>query len=129
MRIRKANTVREHLKRKHYPVQCDRCYTIFPGTDRAVCVRDLQAHRQQLKICERRNDNLKEGISEAQWAQLDKKKSAKQSKTSSRVEKYWEIWDILFPNIPRPKTPCKLFSRGHINTVGLMDPRVRRQRK
>jgi hypothetical protein len=98
---------REHLKRKHYPVQCDRCYVIFPGADRAACVTALEAHRQQTKMCERREANLKEGISDAQWAQLDKKRSAKQTKSLSRVEKYWEIWEIIFPNISKPKTPCK----------------------
>ncbi|KUJ09930.1 uncharacterized protein LY89DRAFT_740342 [Mollisia scopiformis] len=97
--------LKEHLKRKHYPVQCDRCYMIFPGADRAVCVTNLEAHRQQINMCERREATLKEGISDAQWAQLDKKRSVKQVKSLSRVEKYWEIWEIIFPNTPKPKTP------------------------
>ncbi|KAE8440304.1 hypothetical protein EG329_009537 [Mollisiaceae sp. DMI_Dod_QoI] len=96
---------REHLKRKYYPVQCDRCYDIFPGSDRARCVTALEAHRQQPNPCKRAQSDLKEGISDAKWAQLEKKKTAKQSKESSRIEKYWEIWDILFPGVPRPSNP------------------------
>jgi hypothetical protein len=99
---------REHLKRKHYPVQCDRCYQIFPGSDRASCVLALENHRQLPIPCERRQTTLKEGISDAQWANLDKKKNTKKTQASSRIEKYWEIWDAIFPGVTRPETPCKL---------------------
>jgi hypothetical protein len=51
---------------------------------------------------------LKEGISDAQWANLDKKKNSKKTQASSRIDKYWEIWDTIFPGVPRPETPCKL---------------------
>jgi hypothetical protein len=103
-----ANLFREHLKRKHYPVQCDRCYQIFPGPDRAPCVLALVNHRQLPTPCERRQTTLKEGISDAQWANLDKKKNTKKTQASSRIEKYWEIWDTIFPGVPKPETPCKL---------------------
>ena len=102
-----ADFAREHLKRKHYPVQCDRCYEIFPGSDRAKSVMVLEAHRQLATPCERKEAILKEGISDSQWAKLEKKQNSKQSRGVSRVEKWWEMWDILFPGVPRPKTPCK----------------------
>ncbi|KAH7418943.1 hypothetical protein BKA64DRAFT_698990 [Cadophora sp. MPI-SDFR-AT-0126] len=99
--------LKEHIKRKHYPVQCDRCYELFTfsGSDRAAGVRALQTHRQLPQPCERRDSRRKEGISEAQCADLDKKKNAKKSQSTSSVEKYWEIWEILFPGISRPATP------------------------
>ncbi|KAL2063133.1 hypothetical protein VTL71DRAFT_6205 [Oculimacula yallundae] len=100
--------LKEHIKRIHYPVQCDRCYDIFPfsGTNRAAGVRLLEGHRQLSDSCARRESYLKEGISDAQCADLDKKKSTKKSlPTSSSVEKYWEIWDILFPTTKRSATP------------------------
>jgi hypothetical protein len=100
-----TNVLREHLKRKHYPVQCERCYRIFEGgSDRAVRVRELQNHRQLPHPCERGDASLKEGISEAQWASLDRKKK---NQGSSTIEKWNEIWAILFPEKPCPKTPCK----------------------
>ncbi|KAG4425118.1 hypothetical protein IFR04_001685 [Cadophora malorum] len=99
--------LKEHIKRKHYPVQCDRCYEIFPfpGSDRATGVRALECHRQLPQPCERRDSSGKEGISEAQCADLDKKKNPKKNQLTSSVEKYWEIWAILFPGIVRPASP------------------------
>jgi hypothetical protein len=105
--IKSSDHFREHLKRKHHPVQCDRCYHIFPGSDRAAGVLALESHRQHEIPCERGDAALKEGISDAQWANLDKKKNVRKSKTSTRVEKYWEIWDVLFPDLRRPESPCK----------------------
>lgn len=95
------------MKRKHYPVQCDRCYHIFYGPDRAASALELEAHRQLPDSCDLKDASLKEGISDAQWAKLDKKKTAMKSQASSKIEKYWEIWDILFPAIQHPTTPCK----------------------
>jgi hypothetical protein len=47
---------------------------------------------------------LKEGISDAQWASLDRKKK---NQGASNTEKWNEIWAILFPRIPIPATPCR----------------------
>ncbi|KAH7343059.1 hypothetical protein BKA65DRAFT_552670 [Rhexocercosporidium sp. MPI-PUGE-AT-0058] len=97
--------LKEHLKRTHYPVQCNRCWQIFPGSDRALSVLALESHRQLPDFCTLREPKLKEGISDAQWAKLDKKKSVRKDQATHRVEKYWEIWDILFPGVPRPSNP------------------------
>jgi hypothetical protein len=102
--------LREHLKRKHYPVQCERCHHIFPGSNRAASLLSLAEHLQLPTPCELKPAILKEGISDAQWANLEKKKSVQKRKATSRVEKYWEIWDTLFPEEPRPTTPCTHFS-------------------
>lgn len=61
-----TNPSREHLKRNHSPVQCDRCYEIFEGPDRVSCMNKLTKHRQLGVPCERRNPAAKEGISESQ---------------------------------------------------------------
>jgi hypothetical protein len=103
----KLTCVREHLKRKHYPVQCDRCGEIFSGSDRARCVAALQSHLQLPIPCGLQIPSQKEGISDAQWASLDKKKSNKKSQETSRIDKWMEIWVILFAEIPQPDTPCK----------------------
>ena len=105
MEDERNNVFREHLKRKHYPVQCERCYHIFEGgSDRAVRARELENHRQLPHPCERGDASLKEGISDAQWASLDRKKK---NQGSSNIEKWNEIWAILFPEKSCPKTPCK----------------------
>lgn len=100
---------REHLRRKHYPVQCERCYKIFPGVDRAACVLELQSHRQLPTPCPRGVESLKEGISDAQWASLERRNS-RRPQSISRVEKYWQIWDTIFPGMEKPDTPCKKYS-------------------
>ncbi|KAK1754759.1 hypothetical protein QBC47DRAFT_384864 [Echria macrotheca] len=96
--------LKEHLKRVHSPVQCERCHEIFPGTDRAACLARLAEHRKMASSCELGDPTKKEGIDEAQWAALDKQNRKKNQETH-RVEKWFEIWDVLFPDVPRPKSP------------------------
>jgi hypothetical protein len=98
---------REHLKRKHYPVQCGRCFQTFTGPDRAVLLVALQNHSRHDTPCTLRDPSLKEGISDDQWTLLDKKKSVRKDQEFSSVEKWYEIWAILFPELSKPETPCK----------------------
>lgn len=100
---------REHLKRKHTPVQCERCYHVFSGPDKARCINELTEHLRLEVPCQKGESVLKEGISEAQWAALDKQ-NRKKNQEKHKVEKWFEIWRVLFPEVPEPETPCK--SRG-----------------
>jgi hypothetical protein len=76
-------------------------------------VAELEIHRQLPTPCLRNPSSLKEGISEAQWASLDEKRHSKKNKGSpserpkTNVEKWNDIWVILFPDIPVPNSPCK----------------------
>jgi hypothetical protein len=88
----------------HSPVQCERCHEIFPGTDRAACLSRLADHRKMDVSCKLGDPSKKEGIDEAQWAALDKQNRKKNQETH-RVEKWFEIWDVLFPGKERPKSP------------------------
>ncbi|KAM7208151.1 POZ-, AT hook-, and zinc finger-containing protein 1 [Naviculisporaceae sp. PSN 640] len=105
---RSIQRLKEHLKRVHSPVQCDRCYEIFPGSlkERAACLAKLAEHRQMAVPCERGLASDKEGIDDRQWAILDKQ-SRKKNQEAHRVEKWYEIWDVLFPEpgIQRPENP------------------------
>jgi len=101
-----CNECREHLKRVHSPVQCERCHEIFAGTDRAACLSKLAEHRKQAESCELGDPSRKEGIDEAQWATLDKQ-NRKKNQEAHRVEKWFEIWEVLFPDVQRPNSPCK----------------------
>jgi hypothetical protein len=68
--------------------------------------------------CELRDLIVKEGISTTQWATL-RKQADKKGKGNSRpigkstVEKWNEIWVVLFPDVPVPSNPCKLASLIH----------------
>ncbi|KAK1760077.1 hypothetical protein QBC47DRAFT_349 [Echria macrotheca] len=101
--FKSIQTLKEHLKRVHTPVQCERCYKVFPGPDRALCLSRLSDHRKLAVSCELGDPSLKCGIDEAQWALLDRIND----KGTHRVEKWYEIWDLLFPGTKKPRSPCK----------------------
>lgn len=94
---------REHLKRVHTPAQCDRCYYIAGSS------AELVDHRRLPEPCQKKSESLKEGISNAQWDEIDKKTHKKKGKGAfSDVEKWNEIWRVLFSDsVPMPH-PCKI---------------------
>lgn len=75
--------------------------------DRSACVLALEAHRQLDVPCERKFSSLKEGISDAQWVSLEKKRGKIKNAESSRIEKWFDIWNVLFPGVARPAAPCR----------------------
>ncbi|KAK0736541.1 hypothetical protein B0T21DRAFT_289014 [Apiosordaria backusii] len=99
--------LKEHLKRTHSPVQCERCKETFnpgKGGDRAESLNKLAEHRKSEVPCPLRDASLKEGVDEVQWAMLDKQ-NRKKNQEVHRVEKWFEIWDVLFPEVARPESP------------------------
>ncbi|KAK4224381.1 hypothetical protein QBC38DRAFT_485587 [Podospora fimiseda] len=99
--------LKEHLRRTHSPVQCERCKETFnpgKGGDRAESLNKLAEHRKSENPCPLRDASLKEGVDEVQWAMLDKQNRRKNAE-AHRVEKWFEIWDVLFPGVPRPESP------------------------
>ena len=80
---------------------------MFDGSGRASSISQLKAHRQSDVPCERADLSQREGVSDAQWAALEKQKPEGNQEVQRR-ERWFEIWDILFPGITRPLTPCKL---------------------
>ncbi|KAK4235546.1 POZ-AT hook-and zinc finger-containing protein 1 [Achaetomium macrosporum] len=97
--------LKEHLKRVHSPVQCERCKMTFNvGKDRAQALTELAEHRKREEPCELRDASLKEGVDEAQWAKLEKQ-NRRRNQEVHRVEKWFEMWDILFPGSARPDNP------------------------
>lgn len=71
----------------------------------------LVAHqRQSLDTCklECRSSNLKEGIDAGEWERIEQILRKKRGgKGKSDYEKWFEIWQVLFPKTARPDTPCK----------------------
>ncbi|KAL8420494.1 hypothetical protein RB594_003328 [Gaeumannomyces avenae] len=95
--------LKEHLKRKHTVVQCERCYKIFRGNNREAS-QQLTQHSRSSESCQIGDAALREGINNVQWALLDKQNRKKPQETH-KLEKWFEIWEILFPNNDKPKTP------------------------
>ena len=110
-----ADDIREHLRRKHYHVQCNRCCLIFKviGDDRAAAIAELKKHQRRDEICEKNPESEIEGLSDDHWLKLDQTRQSKKGKSSSaelpksEVGKWMDIWKILFPEIKPPATPCK----------------------
>ncbi|KAJ2899238.1 uncharacterized protein MKZ38_003338 [Zalerion maritima] len=102
--------LKEHLRRNHSPVQCSRCFRTFNESEKAQAMMRLQQHQREDQQCQVGDQSLREGISEVQWAELDKKKAKKQD--GERVGKWFEIWDILFYDTSRPSTPFYYWASG-----------------
>jgi hypothetical protein len=104
---------REHMKRVHIHVQCQRCGAIFDGSDHATRAKKLEEHQRLEVPCQLRPEIVKEGISDTQWADLSKQSNKKSKRAScplpkNTVEKWNEIWTVLFPDVKGPSNPCKL---------------------
>ncbi|KAI1100812.1 hypothetical protein F4804DRAFT_317804 [Jackrogersella minutella] len=98
--------LKEHIKRKHLLIQCERCYKNFSGKGKSVedSLVELRRHRQQPESCPLGNIQANTGISMEQWTLLDKSGGKKRQKTSD-VEKWFSIWKTIYPGIPHPLHP------------------------
>lgn len=89
--------VKQHLARKHTPTfYCERCFTQFTEE------RSHQAHmREETERCRWDASARLDGISHQQHRELSRK-----SKTDlTESEKWFAIWDIVFPGHPKPSSP------------------------
>lgn len=83
------------------------------GNSRSSAVAELAKHHQLDEICLKGSPSMKEGISDAQWVNLIEEKQCRKGKAAaaqtpkSDVDKWKDIWGILFPQLPVPLTPCK----------------------
>ncbi|KAI2782535.1 hypothetical protein F4815DRAFT_425668 [Daldinia loculata] len=98
--------LKEHIKRKHLLIQCERCYKNFSGKGKAIeeSVAELKTHRQQPEPCAVGNSESNSGINMEQWTLLDRS-GGKKRKKISEVEKWFNIWETIYPGIPRPTHP------------------------
>ena len=97
--------LKEHLYRRHYHrrITCERCSTTFPQE------KELFAHRRQTVPCQiaeiKVHDPIVDGMKESTMNML---KSRKRSSTADDEEKWFEIWDAVFPDREKPESPCQL---------------------
>lgn len=95
--------LKEHIYRCHYQTSCERCLETFKQE------KDLVAHRRQSTSCPRKDnscrDPVAQGIGQDKMSML---KSRKRSSCQTPEDKWGEIWNILFPGVKPPETPCKL---------------------
>jgi len=79
---------------------------MFSVGDVAKCMDQLKEHQRAAEPCKVGDGSLVEGISEAQWAQLEKQ-NRKKNQEIHKVDKWFEIWRVIFPHTEPPATPCK----------------------
>ncbi|KAI1395018.1 hypothetical protein F4819DRAFT_221251 [Hypoxylon fuscum] len=96
--FRNISRVKEHIRRCHISsnLKCQRCHQTFVHT------ADLEDHVRQ-QICQFMPSNpIIEGISQATMCEI---KSRKRTCGPSETDKWYQIWNILFPNYQQPKSP------------------------
>lgn len=87
---------RQHVLRVHQiPVHCPRCSQVFATADE----RDI--HFRETSVCTVQPAGVWDGVSETQKTQLAKRVSSKKSKE----ENWYLVYEILFPNSPKPDSP------------------------
>ncbi|KAH8656116.1 hypothetical protein BGZ60DRAFT_417808 [Tricladium varicosporioides] len=104
--------IKDHFKASHRPFQCVKCYGIFKDID------ELQEH-QRSEICSKNLPALKEGIDDGQWAKIESIIKAKKGislaeKRKHDIEKWFDIWRIIFPGVSPPSNP---WNDAHQSTV------------
>ncbi|KAI1661141.1 hypothetical protein F4813DRAFT_346593 [Daldinia decipiens] len=103
------NHYKRHLERVHTLHQCPRCGHIFdkPG--------DLQNHLAQDPRCNRLTFEQERGISQAIWDRVRDifKRRRKSQDEPSDEERWFLVWDALFPEAQRP--PTAYYEEPHIH--------------
>ena len=92
---------RYHFKKVHMVAQCYRCYLIFQDQT------ELKVHCRIPEGCHMGLPSLKEGIDNEQWEKIDDVLGKIGQKHISDFDRWYTIWDILFPGIAPRSNPCK----------------------
>ncbi|XXH02936.1 hypothetical protein Hte_009326 [Hypoxylon texense] len=98
---------REHIKRKHVVIQCQRCFRNFSekGRKKEDSVAELAKHHREPEPCALGNPNETNlGINMDQESLLNESRGKKRQKISD-VDKWFNIWKIIFPDKPQPSHP------------------------
>ncbi|KAI6081365.1 hypothetical protein F4821DRAFT_249470 [Hypoxylon rubiginosum] len=99
--------LKEHIKRKHSIIQCERCCRIFSdrGKKKEDSIAELAKHRREREPCALRDsEEASLGINQDQESLLTEARGKKRQKFSD-VDKWFNIWDICFPGRDRPSHP------------------------
>lgn len=80
----------------------------FSGKGKAEeqSLMELRRHRQQPASCTLAIQETNNGVSMEQWTLLDRSGGKKRQK-KSEVEKWFDIWDTIYPGVAHPAHPCK----------------------
>ncbi|KAK7906584.1 hypothetical protein PG985_016321 [Apiospora marii] len=100
--LKRIQDVKQHLNRSHRTPDyyCARCYDTFHSA------KERDEHTRKSN-CHRRENHQYEGITEDQKDQL----AHPSGRNKTPMERWFNIWDILFPGVPRPKSVSRYSPR------------------
>ncbi|KAI0537373.1 hypothetical protein GGR58DRAFT_472264 [Xylaria digitata] len=90
--------VKEHLYRKHSKYSCDRCFISFDTQE------EVKDHRRNPESC-RLLPTPARGDPSIGFDQEKLKSLRRRSRGVNEYEKWYEMWNVLFPTISPPDTP------------------------
>ncbi|PMD28907.1 hypothetical protein L207DRAFT_446321 [Hyaloscypha variabilis F] len=79
-----------HFETVHRPPQCERCYRLFPDS------KKLNDNRREPEGCLIGEVDLKEGIDDPQWDEIEVLLSAQGRRRINNVSRWYAIWNIFF---------------------------------
>ncbi|KAK3314483.1 hypothetical protein B0H66DRAFT_605429 [Apodospora peruviana] len=96
LRLTRVRDVKQHLVRRHRrPIYCPTCGTVFP--DSQICAAHIVA-----RTCLRPARGVDiEGVDESQSIAL----ARRVNRSLDERAQWFSIWDILFPDSPKPSSP------------------------
>ncbi|KAK6839245.1 hypothetical protein PG987_005111 [Apiospora arundinis] len=106
--------VRQHIDRRHrQPPHCPSCGCTFTARQ----TRELTAHINQRR-CTRIPFQLP-GVTDDQWDMIRARgRAAPHTVNGGDIERWFQIWDVIFPGVGRPSSP---FMDGSVLTMRSRD--------
>ncbi|KAK4198043.1 hypothetical protein QBC40DRAFT_332113 [Triangularia verruculosa] len=93
MELKNTSRVKQHLERKHHPdYYCERCKVVFLEQD--------DHHQHLTQVCTLVENATLNGITHQQHRQLSRRSDS----DLSEEDKWFAMWDIVFPGKPRPSS-------------------------
>ena len=99
--LRETRDIKQHLQRRHTPIYCEKCLTIFGNEQRK------DEHIEHVD-CRFTPGKKLEGVTYKQKSQLSR------SPRGTVEERWLKIWEILFPGMPRPSSIYVLPDQGEV---------------
>lgn len=95
-----ADESRDHLQ-AHSIWDCAYCFQRFDDSGEYIRHREDTCTSQ-----ERVQGPRRDGIDPQQWGQINGVSMKRSKKSYTDVDKWMDVWKIIFPDVPTPDNPC-----------------------
>ncbi|OTA68710.1 hypothetical protein K449DRAFT_419343 [Hypoxylon sp. EC38] len=114
--VKTIQRLKEQIERKHLVIQCNRCFKNFSeiGKSHAETMAELDQHNRQPEPCTPAHSEASLGVSMERWVLLERNGSRKRPcQRVPELDKWYHIWDTIYPGRPRPSRPYCDRDRTH----------------